>query len=266
MRPWMGIVVSALMVIGGAVSLCGQTQPVVVQPSAAGMSAAETEEFSKIYQRLSGLLASISLGPQKMFGEDGWGALQFAKFSAGSLDREGYEAAIVELTADGVETRIWILVGLDLGSRILWIPVEPLPEAGASQRTLGRVAGEVPQNGLVQIDPSYMTYSRLIDLPENVPPTPVIPVPLVDVVEQMASLWNAYTSFDRDGTIVLYQWSFDGDAERIRSSFSAWHTFETSGKHTVSLMVIDDRGAEASTSLDVDVITTEEYEAGCGCH
>ena len=266
MRPSMGILVSVLIVIGSAVSLCGQTQPVVVQPSAAGMSAAETEEFSKVYRRLNGLLASISLGPQKMYGEDGWGALEFAGFSAGSLEREGYEVAIVEWTTNDAATRIWVLVALDLGGRTLWIPVEPLPEAGSSQRTLGRVAGEVPQNGLVQFDPSYMTYSHVIELPENIPPTPVIPVPILDIVEQVRSPWNGHTSFDPDGMIVLYQWSFDGDEERIKSSFAAWHTFETSGAHTVELMVIDSRGAQASTSLNVHVITTEESEAGCGCH
>ena len=263
MRRFVLCLVSAGVVLGTA--LCALAQPVVVQPNAADLSTAELAEFSNSYQRLSGLLGSITLGSQKLFGQHGWGPLDFAKFSAGSIEQKGYPTVIVELAGEGTESRVWVLVGLDLGSRTVWIPIEPLPEPGFAQRTLGAVAGTVPAGGLVQIDPEYLIYTGVIELPENLPPIALIRPPASDVAEHVMSAWSGKTSIDPDGSIVLYQWTFDDDTQRVTAQFVQWFTFESSGTHTAHLTVTDSRGAQASTSLTLYVMTTAEYEAGCGC-
>ena len=255
--------VSAGVVLGTA--LCVFAQPVVVQPNAENLSAAELAGFSEHYQRLSGLLASINLGSKKIVGQDGWVPLDFAKFSAGSIEQRGYITAIVEQTGEGIESRVWVLVGLDLGSRTIWIPIEPLPEPGFAQRTLGAVAGAVHAGGLVELDPAYMTFSSVVELPENLPPIAIIRPPAADVAEHVMSAWSGRTSIDPDGSIVLYEWTFDDDTQRMTAQFVQWFTFESSGTHTVHLTVTDSRGAQASTSLTLYVMTTAEYEAGCGC-
>jgi len=198
-------------------------------------------------------------------GEDGWSALDFAKFTAGSLERLGYETVIVEQVGDGAATRVWVVVGLSLGTRTVWIPVEPLPDPTAVQKTLGAVAGVESSNALVLLDAAYIAYSGIVELPANIPPTAIIRPPATDVAEQANIAWFANTSFDPDGTIVLFQWTFDDVEQRVTSNFAQWFTFRSSGTHSVGLTVTDSRGAQASASLSLYVMTVEESEADCGC-
>ena len=254
----------ALVVLVG-VAVCAAAQPVIVQPSNAGLSATELAAFEEAYRELTGLLRNHESGSQKLLGQDGWGALDFAAFTAGSLARHGYETALVEQASDAGTVRVWVLVALDLGTRAVWIPVEPLPNPAAGQKTLGAVAGEESTGALVRLDASYVSYDRVLELSSNVAPIASIRPPAHDIAEQEASAWFGNTSLDPDGTIVLYQWAFDDEMQRVTSHIAQWYTFRSSGTYTVSLTVTDNRGAQASTSLSLYVLTTEEAEADCGC-
>ncbi|MFC2081667.1 PKD domain-containing protein [Candidatus Bipolaricaulota bacterium] len=254
-----------LSVVLAGMAAWATDHPVVVQPEAAGYSGAERAAFDDAYQQLTRLLWRHELGPRKRLGEDGWGALDFAAFTAGSLEGQGYETVIVEQTGDGAATRVWVLVALDLGTRTAWIPVEPLPDPDLTQRTLGAVAGVESSGALVLLDATYLTYGRIVELGPNIPPTARIVLPAGDIVAQVQVAWFANASLDPDGTIILYQWTFDEDVQRAAASIAQWHTFASSGTHTISLTVTDNRGAQSSTSLTLYVLTGEEAERDCGC-
>lgn len=58
-------------------------------------------------------------------------------------------------------------------------------------------------------------------------------------------------SFDPDGTIVSYRWDF-GDG-KIAQGPASEHVYESAGQYAVTLTVIDNKGAAASTSMMVTV-------------
>ena len=114
---------------------------------------------------------------------------------------------------------------------------------------------------------SYLAYSAVVELPANIPPTAAIRAPMSDVVETEASAWFCNASNDPDGEIVLFQWTFGDDVQRINYNISAWYTFSSGGEDfPVSLTVTDSRGAQASVSTSVYVLTLQEKaDKSCGC-
>jgi PKD repeat protein len=60
---------------------------------------------------------------------------------------------------------------------------------------------------------------------------------------------------DPDGTIVVYDWNFDGDANPTRDATGeiATYTYGQSGTFRVTLNVNDDDGAFASANRIIDV-------------
>jgi PKD repeat protein len=61
--------------------------------------------------------------------------------------------------------------------------------------------------------------------------------------------FDASTSEDEDGTIVLYRWDLDGDGtvDREVAEDSISHSFEDDGRFAVQLITVDDDGAEAAS-------------------
>ncbi|MEW6428277.1 MAG: PKD domain-containing protein [Thermodesulfobacteriota bacterium] len=67
------------------------------------------------------------------------------------------------------------------------------------------------------------------------------------------------TATDPDGTVVLYQWDFDGDAIADWSSTTTanvQHTYAASGSFPATLTVLDDDGQQASRTVTVTVSQT----------
>lgn len=64
--------------------------------------------------------------------------------------------------------------------------------------------------------------------------------------------FDASSSSDTDGTIASYNWIF-GDGETA-TGVTASHTYDTSGKFTIILTVIDDQGAPASTTKSITIM------------
>jgi len=58
---------------------------------------------------------------------------------------------------------------------------------------------------------------------------------------------GAYYSYDPDGTIESYDWTF-GDGGTSTEG-TAWNTYNNSGDYTVSLTVTDNEGASDATPL-----------------
>ena len=117
-------------------------------------------------------------------------------------------------------------------------------------------------------DERYLALASVVNLPANIPPVARIRKPVSALVESESSRLLAVTSVDPDGKIVLYKWDFgDGDSETT-TIWTVRHAFEKTGDYTVRLIVIDNRGNAASTTLVVHVMSTAEANqqpSGCGC-
>lgn len=237
--------------------------PTLVQPREAGYSPAQLSALEGEISQLQAKLSNFNLGSKKKLGVGGWTAEKFAAYTAGNLERLDYQVAIVSHQMQDGSTKSWVVVRVDLGGAIAWIPVEPVPNPDVYQPNLG----DVPLVSSLIYNSDYLSYTTLVELPPNIPPTAAIRAPMADVVEQGQSAWFGNASTDPDGEIVLYQWTFGEDVQRITYTISAWYTFAIGGRdYPVSLTVTDSRGAQATTSTTVYVLTGQEYaDKSCGC-
>jgi hypothetical protein len=238
--------------------------PTLMQPAQAGYSAAQRTALSDALTRLQGTLTNTQLGSKRTLGENGWTRQTFAAYTAGTLERLGYHTAIVSAQRAGGETWVWVVVRVDLGGATAWIPVEPLPDVGSNQRNLGRV----PLTATLVYDTAYLVYDAVVNLPPNLPPTAIIRAPMEVFASGATTAWFGNRSVDPDGEIVLYQWTFGDMVKSPTHTVAEWHTFPKGGvTYPVQLTVTDSRGAQASASTSVYVLTDAEYEATqCGCH
>lgn len=241
-----------------------QEAPTIVQPREAGYSTAQFSALDSAIHQLQATLSNTNLGSRKMLGSGGWTLEKFAAYTAGNLERLGYQVAIVSRQIQEGGTKIWVVVRVDLGGAIAWIPVEPLPNVEIHQADLG----DVPLVALLIYDSGYLSYDIVVELPPNIPPTAMIRAPMVDVVETEAEAWFGNSSIDPDGEIVLFQWTFGEDVQRITYTISAWYAFDVGGqRYPVSLTVTDSRGAQATAGTTVYVLTLQEKaDKSCGCH
>ena len=241
-----------------------QEMPMLVQPQGAGYSPAQLTALDEAITQLQATLRNSNLGSKKTLGVGGWTVEKFAAYTAGNLERLGYQVAIVSSQQPNGATKAWVVVRMDLGGAIAWVPVEPLSFPEMSQKNLG----EVPLVSTLIYDSSYLAYSAVVELPANMPPTAAIRAPMSDVVETEPSAWFGNSSVDPDGEIVLFQWTFGDDVQRVSYNISAWYTFSSGGQdYPISLMVTDSRGAQASASISVYVLTLQEKaDKSCGCH
>ncbi|HRU21205.1 MAG TPA: PKD domain-containing protein [Candidatus Bipolaricaulis sp.] len=89
--------------------------------------------------------------------------------------------------------------------------------------------------------------------PANQPPvaqftfTPPVPTPGAPVS------FSAASSYDPDGTIVTYQWDFNGDGVFDRTGVTATWTFPVAGTYQVRLVVTDGLGATGQRTQPVTV-------------
>jgi hypothetical protein len=240
-----------------------QESPTLVQPGSAGFSPAQLTVLQGAITQLQYLLNNSSYGSKKQLGSGGWTQATFAAYTAGSLERLGYQASIVSQPAADGGTDVWVAVRADLGGAIAWIPVEPSPSGDIYQPDLGNV----PLMSPLVYDSRYLTYDAVVELAPNIPPTASIRVPGTDVGEGSRVAFFGNASMDPDGEIVLYQWTFGEDVQRVTRTISAWYTFAPGGReYPVALTVTDSRGAQASTTTSLYVLTLQEVEdRKCGC-
>lgn len=59
-------------------------------------------------------------------------------------------------------------------------------------------------------------------------------------------------SFDMDGSLVAYNWSF-GDGSPIVNSSTGTYTYTTPGTYRVTLTVVDNDGAESTEEFNLQV-------------
>ncbi|MFO1448887.1 MAG: PKD domain-containing protein [Opitutaceae bacterium] len=101
---------------------------------------------------------------------------------------------------------------------------------------------------------SIATVGITVNPPPNQPPTAVIAASATSGTAPLPVAFSGTGSFDPDGAIVSYAWSF-GDGT-TSSLVSPSKSYSSPGTFTVQLKVTDDRGATASTTTTV-VVTAD---------
>jgi len=261
MKRWMMVV--SMVALCASFLVTAEETPPVVQVGEAEYSASVRAALDEAIHGLERVLRDADLGSQKGLGQNGWNALDFAAYTAGSLEHHGYRTAIVRRADGTAEARVWVLVGLELHGTTAWVPVEPLPDPLRRQSALGVVPTVETPGGELRFDKRYVAYDSVVQLPPNVPPVAAIRPPAQPIEEKTAIAWFGHASFDPDGEIVLYRWTFGGDKPQTTISSSTWHTFPAIGIYTIVLTVTDSRGTQSSTSLNVEVVEESE-DCGCG--
>ncbi|MGH9674758.1 MAG: PKD domain-containing protein, partial [Bryobacteraceae bacterium] len=85
----------------------------------------------------------------------------------------------------------------------------------------------------------------------NLPPVALISVNPVSGVVPLAVSVSGASSYDPDGTVQSWSWSF-GDGGSLQA-ISGWHTYNAVGTFTALLRVTDDKGATSSVTGTVTV-------------
>jgi hypothetical protein len=94
-------------------------------------------------------------------------------------------------------------------------------------------------------------------LADNISPVAVIDPAAQTITAGEAATFNADASFDEDGEIVSYTWSFGDQIPTLTRNASqgpsAQHVFYEAGLHTITLTVTDNMGATSSVEAQVRV-------------
>ena len=264
-QRWIWGVVAAGLLLSHGVGGVAQQLPQVVQPDSVAYTTAQQSALSGATAELERVLADRALGVHRALGEKGWGSLQFATFTAGSLENLGYKVAIVSAQwPDGEHA--CVLVGVDVGGVTAWVPVEATPAPGAIQEGLGRI----PWDGTSHFDARYAQFEEIVQLGQNEAPVAGFRGPTAAAYTGTDVTFVAMTSHDPDGEIVLYLWAVDDtNGWTTTKTMSFDHTFETDVPHKVTLTVVDNRGARATAELTVQVYSLDsegkKSSSWCGC-
>jgi len=248
--------------------ILGDGLPQVLQPNTTAYSASEVAALTQAIASLNDVLADYNMGSRRYF-PDEWTSRNFAMYTAGVLSEKGYETVLVSGAdwPEGVHT--WVLVGVPLGARTSWIPVEATPEAGHSQQILGHIPSTADAAGSLWFEVAYLAFSNMIELPPNMTPVARIRAPVSAIIAGESTKLLALTSIDPDGDIVLYQWTFEDGETQTSTTWSVHHEFSEPRRYTVQLVVIDNRGKSASTTLGISVLEIDENGVpsggDCGC-
>jgi hypothetical protein len=87
----------------------------------------------------------------------------------------------------------------------------------------------------------------------NIPPTALFSSSRKTAEERSAVVFDASPSFDSDGNITAYHWSFGDGSSLSTNQTAASHTFVKPGVFVVELRVADELGATATSSTTIAV-------------
>ena len=214
------------------IPILGDGLPQVLQLNTTAYSASEVAALTQEIVSLNDVLADYNMGSRRYF-PDEWTSRNFAMYTAGVLSEKGYETVLVSGAGwpDGVHT--WALVGIPLGAKKAWVPVEASPEAGHRQQTLGHIPSTTDGAGRLWFAGDYLNFGAVIELPLNISPVAKIRPPALAVIVNEDASFLAVTSSDPDGEIVLYQWDFGNRKTRTSTTWTVRHEYKKSGNYTL---------------------------------
>ncbi len=261
------IALACAFVLGLAV-LCSAAGPTVVQPDSLDLTPSERNGLLIGITNLESLLSNQTLGSQLAHGALGWTSLQFARFSAWSLADRGYAVYLATSASWAGGPHTWVLVGLSLGTKTVWIPVEATPSAGQTQTTLGEIPLWSRSSTSIRFDERYAASTTVDALPDNRAPIALLHASTQSVVVGEPVTLSADRSYDPDGRLITYVWCIGGSACFATPSWS--HTFRATaaGEETVRLTVIDNLGRPGAVQIVLVAASSKpegDGKAGCGC-
>jgi hypothetical protein len=242
-------------------SLVGADLPVVRQPNDPGYSAADRAALAAAWAVVEGILkAGYPLSPLQM-GKLGWSDSDFVQFAAGTLESAGYTVLLASGSWAAGTTQTWILVGVPISGGLGYIPVEAAPSALPSNVAIGQIAWQSGVSG-TSFDPRYLNFTQAIVPAPNSPPAITLSIAgRYVVVDVPATLIGAGS--DPDGAILAYLWMFSDGTKIAGTQPVLWYTFRETGDATVTLTVVDTRGARTTVSAEAEVLAVEP---DCGCN
>lgn len=215
---------------------------------------------------LERVLADWRLGCAECVVRYSWSEQELATFVAGRLASLGFPSALA-LSGEAW----WVLATVDEEGGEGCVPVLPgLPPADREgQFARGVFLGRIPRTATGEVDRSYLAPEQVVPLPPNVPPSLRVRVH-PNPPQAGETVWFIVEATDPDGTLVQAWWDF-GDGAYPACAYSAWwnpdHAYTHEGVYTVTLTVVDDRGAVTTTVVMVEVVapTPMPPGGGCGC-
>jgi len=254
---WLPIV-SSLFIVAGLLTALAADLPVVLQPTDPSFSASDRAAISSGIAEIERILREGYPVPTHRLSGRGWLDRDFVLFVAGILGSNGYETAVVEGSVSG-GSRCWVLVGIPLEAGTAWIPIAAAPGEVRTSSRLGKIAWAGSSE--TALDSAYLSFDRVVELAPNAAPTVSIAV-IGYVVAGMDTSLHAHAA-DRDGTIIAYSWTIEGDDEVYEETDAIFsYAFPETGKYDVTLVVYDNRGALGIATETVNV--KGEWNCNCG--
>lgn len=243
MKRAIGLMLPLLVLVG---SPAAATPLSVLQPNSANYSAAELTALETELSALRSVLSDPNRGSQRLFTSGQWGSRDFAAYTAGVLAALGYATHLVAQANWPDGTHTWLLVGLPLGGKTAWIPVEASPLPDHAQESPGSVPSHSDPLGQLWFDERYLRFSEEVQLPPNAPPVAVIRVTPTAAGAMDKVTLLGMDSRDPDGEIVRYIWAIS-DGTRFEAR-NVEHAFTRPGTYSITLTVTDSRGATATAT------------------
>jgi hypothetical protein len=241
--------------------LVGADLPIVRQPSDPAYAAPDRAALAAAWTAVEGILkAGYPLSPVQM-GKLGWSDSDFVQFAAGALESAGYTVLLATGSWSAGTTRTWILVGVPISSGLGYLPVEAVWSAVTSSIAIGQIAWQGGASG-GSFDPRYLSFTQAAAPAPNSPPA--VTLSIADryvVVDETTTLMAAGS--DPDGTILAYVWTFSDGTKIGGTTPVLWYTFREVGDATVTLTVVDTRGARTTHSVVAEVLAVKP---DCGCN
>ena len=116
-----------LLILLPAASVLAGDMPQVLHPNTTAYSASEVAALTQAIATLSQALNDYSMASRHYFSAGDWSSRDFAMYTAGVLSEKGYETALVSSDGWPDVMHTWVLVGIPLGSKTAWIPIEASP-------------------------------------------------------------------------------------------------------------------------------------------
>jgi PKD repeat protein len=232
-------------------------------------SVASPEERDQIYpdvEFLNGTTPNIVFGYENMPGEGArishcaWTGSGFGSPQKISRDETVHCPSLVA-TGSGL-VAVWQVGGWNNGVSVdynifsggEW--ATPIVIPNSSGGTYGDAAFDPSGTGLAVWDGDGEIWALLITReeppPDNKPPVALFSFSPTTGSAPLEVNFNAGASYDPDGTIVSYAWSF-GDG-KSGSGKTVSHTFAKPGTFTAELIVVDNQGASATAMHSLEVV------------
>jgi len=143
------------------------------------------------------------------------------------------------------------------GNRSEKISFTTLKSDAPQTYSLDLIAKEVGTDELLESEPlklTFLTKTKDIKCPEQSPPVAVISVSPPAGHPPLTILLNAEGSYDPDGQIQSYKWTFgDGQSQTHNYPINFEHTYIEVGIYNLVLEVTDDDGLSSSNSTTIQV-------------